>query len=712
MHRDRYSSLTLPQASRALWQTSSAKVAVEQGNEFQQKQMVLHAECLRRLTSVASSTGISSCGMREVSLERASSETESLEARLGRLKTEHEANEKVRKHVAGLFQQLQDEKYLRAKLEAQLGVLEYAAEQQALEIEAAKQHRQSANEERLREHRQFAAQLAMERQQTETLRQEASIAQQEAARFQAEAQTAHEELIKLTNEAEERAQRLQKEKDCLSGELSACRGEIVERTLRIEQQAARLTYLEEELRNERQLAAETEERRSQSVATLAREKKEQLQRYEQMHQSLQQRLAAVTAELNELKIQADHEPGRLRRLLQEKNQETEDYRASLERATEEIQAAAREMQEEQQEAAKDAAAREANLLQEISALRAASDEKVQALRQELDNVQQKLTRAEASNARERKGAESALQRLQRVSEDLDGQTTECERLREDLSALEQTHRQVLQQLQEERESLARHMQQQRCLEEELQERASTARTVASSFRVNRNELLQVRSQRSSRLREKLRLYKHLFRSVRLKAVQLQHEREALMLHLKALRKDGAKAICELLSTPRPSPPPFNPLPHQRVKPNLVSKAAAHDWSSHTVQSSAATQKSENNASQVGQHSLWLEDVQKPDRVRVVAGSPLQWRRVEAHQGSETHRNVYSRGLPLQYRDEQAITLDSSSVVHFVPFGLEYQKPVPSGLSAESHGKTTKRCPLHGLSNVPFAASPSSSGLLV
>ncbi|KAL8440628.1 hypothetical protein Emag_007872 [Eimeria magna] len=104
--------------------------------------------------------------------------------RLGRLKTEHEANERARKQVAELFQQLQDERNLRAKLEAQVGALEYAAKQRALEMEAARQHRQSANEERLREHQQFAKQLAVERQQAETLRQEASNAKQEAARFQ------------------------------------------------------------------------------------------------------------------------------------------------------------------------------------------------------------------------------------------------------------------------------------------------------------------------------------------------------------------------------------------------------------------------------------------------------------------------------------------------------------------------------------------------
>ncbi|KAL8430280.1 hypothetical protein ACSSS7_006028 [Eimeria intestinalis] len=563
--------------------------------------------------------------------------------RLGRLKSEYEANEKVRKHVAGLLQQLQDERYLRAKLEAQLGALEYAAEQRALEVEAAKQHRQSANEERLREHRQFAEQLAVERQQTETLRQEASNAQQEAARFQ--------------------------------------------------------------LRNERQLSVETEERRSHSMATLAREKKEQQERYEQIHQSLQHRLAAVTAELNELKIRADQEPGRLRRLLEEKRQETE--RSSL-------------------------------------ALRHQVPESVKRLSRRCEGYVFRNTSypyecwAICHNS------------PARATEDLDGQTAECERLREDLSALEQRHRQVLQQLQQERESLAKHMQQQSSLQQvKTQDRARAARIVAGNLH---REWLQVRCKTRSRLREKLKLYKHLFRSLRLKAVQLQHEREALTLHLKTLREDGAKAICELLFNPQLPPALSNAMEqqstneprsatepeytrqadagfssnrgsrrsvafHQRpalpnLVPNLASNAAAHGCSSHTVQSPAETQETKSLAPQGGQPSIWLRDVQTPDLAGLVTGSP-QRSQLGFHQAFETQRNAHAWGRVPHGRKALAASLCPGDLCRAVPIELSHLKhAVPTEACAQSHAKATDRCPLHGISSVSFTASPTPKGSLL
>ncbi|KAL8453548.1 hypothetical protein Emed_000825 [Eimeria media] len=626
--------------------------------------MSLSAECVRRLTALASSstemsllsTIPSGLPVQEAPLERAS-ETESWKARLGRLKTEHEANEKVRKHVAELSQQLQGERNLRAKLEAQLGALEYAAEQQALEMEAARQHRQSANEvlksancappvprglasiangctetvwcrrlrqERLREHRQFAKQLAAERQQTEALRQEASEARQEAARFQ--------------------------------------------------------------LKNERQISVETEERRNQSMATLIRENKEQLEHYEQMHHSLRQRLAALTAELNELRIRADHEPERLRRLLEEKNQETEEYRASLERATEDIQAAAREMKEEQQEAVGDSAVSYLILL--VCRLQIAV---------RTPNPYIKL----------------------KCCFDADVQDIPV------------------------------------WFWQDSQGRARTARGLAGNIY---KEWLQVRSQRRSRLREKLRLYKHLLRSLRLKAVQLQHEREALVLHLKTLRKDGAKAICELLSTPPPPRPLFNRVPHQRTNdsespakselirnstvqtnavfawqkrrkfwpptshqlpplpvsaPNFAAKADAEGWSSHRVQGFAQEESVNGHTLQQSQHSLWLGNVRKPSIVGHAASSPSERSRIASFQNTETQRDVSSLDLRLCHREASPTAVNSWDFVRFATIGDEYLKSaVPAGLSAQSHGKPAKRCPLHGQLNVPLAPSQTPKGMLV
>lgn len=77
------------------------------------------------------------------------------------------------------------------------------------------------------------------------------------------------------------------------------------------------------LTNERQRAAEAEQRHREKVSALSEENTEQLQRHEQQQLLLQQQLSAVTAELHELKIRAEKEPERLKRLLDEKTQQTE-----------------------------------------------------------------------------------------------------------------------------------------------------------------------------------------------------------------------------------------------------------------------------------------------------------------------------------------------------------------------------------------------------
>lgn len=64
-------------------------------------------------------------------------------------------------------------------------------------------------------------------------------------------------------------------------------------------------------------------------------------------------------------------------------------------------------------------------------------------------------------------------------------------------------------------------------------------------------------QTTYRLRQKVRAYRHLYRSMRLKAARLQQERDALVSHIAALRRDGANAICEILSATAPSFPPLN-----------------------------------------------------------------------------------------------------------------------------------------------------------
>ncbi|KAL8439658.1 hypothetical protein Efla_004566 [Eimeria flavescens] len=252
---------------------------------------------------------------------------------------------------------------------------------------------------------------------------------------------------------------------CVAEQLSSCALELLERNSQNEQQAARIADLEEELERARRLSVELEDRHRESMETLAQESKDKLRRCEQLEQSMQQRLLAVTAELNDAKLRAEQDPGRLTHLLDEKNQEIEwaeltcwlipgYYRVMLTQ----FQPIALQ--------ASGAAAREEKLLQEISSLKVTNDEKVKTLSQQLAATQQELNRAESSAVKERKRASAAALKLQRVSEDLESQTAECQRLRQDLSAVEQKHRQLLQQIQRDRESFVASMHQHDAVEEE------------------------------------------------------------------------------------------------------------------------------------------------------------------------------------------------------------------------------------------------------
>ena len=72
---------------------------------------------------------------------------------------------------------------------------------------------------------------------------------------------------------------------------------------------------------EREKAAETEERHRNEAANLLRETKTQQQRHVQQQQQLQERLAAITTELNAVKIKTETEPSRLQLQLQETAEE-------------------------------------------------------------------------------------------------------------------------------------------------------------------------------------------------------------------------------------------------------------------------------------------------------------------------------------------------------------------------------------------------------
>ncbi|XP_026190744.1 uncharacterized protein LOC34621421 [Cyclospora cayetanensis] len=179
------------------------------------------------------------------------------------------------------------------------------------------------------------------------------------------------------------------------------------------------------------------------------------------------------------------------------------------------------------------AAREASLLAELSSLRRESDQKLQEAQQEVNLAQEKLTRTAAALAKERKSAEVFRQKFERMAEDLEGQTAECQRVRGDLAALERQHRQLMEEIQRERESLAEQQQQH-------QQQAPAEQTS------------QTRTQRS----EAKGIAKRFVQGLASRDLDAQ-ERQALIAHLQALRRDGANAIYELLSTQTPPLPPID-----------------------------------------------------------------------------------------------------------------------------------------------------------
>ncbi|OEH74434.1 hypothetical protein cyc_04984 [Cyclospora cayetanensis] len=497
--------------------TDQSPCCLEQEAGVPRKGVELQAQCLRRLASADARTSSSlgsnmpSMGELEDGLQVCGFLSESTLGRLERLKTEDEINNKVKGQLAEMQKQLQQERQQRVELQAKFTALECSVEQQGIELQTARQQHQSIHEESLRQQRQLVDQLALERQQTEELRQAASAARQEAVRFRAEAETAHAELTRLADEAAERAARLHKEKETLSEEIGGYRREILEQSLRIEQQTARLASLTEE-----------------------------------------------------------------------------DYRESLERATDVLKSTTEELQQEHKAAAAASAAREASLLAELSSLRRESDQKLQEAQQEVNLAQEKLTRTAAALAKERKSAEVFRQKFERMAEDLEGQTAECQRVRGDLAALERQHRQLMEEIQRERESLAEQQQQhqqQAPAEQTSQTRTqrSEAKGIAKRFvqglasrdldaqhsarSVEATRESQSEEQRhwqnaylqaaAFRWKSKAQRYKRLCRVFHMKSIQLHQERQALIAHLQALRRDGANAIYELLSTQTPPLPPID-----------------------------------------------------------------------------------------------------------------------------------------------------------